>query len=138
MEQLAKLPELLKTRKQNAGVFQESFADCDWIQLQKECGESSWFGFAITLGGKAPVSRNELVGILEEKGVACRPVVSGNFLKNPIMKYFDYSVSGDIPNTEYIDQNSFFVGNHHYPLNIEIDHLRQLFRQLENRGPQDR
>lgn len=138
MEQLAKLPQLLETRKRNAGVFQESFADCEWVQLQKECGESSWFGFAMTLVEKAPVSRNELVAKLEEKGVACRPVISGNFLKNPIMAYFDYSVSGSISNAEYIDQNSFFVGNHHYPLNTEIEHLREIFSELESRGIQDR
>lgn len=42
------------------------------------------------------------------------------------MKYFDYSIHGDLKNADYIDTQGLFVGNHHYPILDAIDALEQL------------
>ena len=51
-------------------------------------------------------------------------IVTGDFLKNiEVLKYFDYEVHGTLENSEYIDSNGLFVGNHHIDISDEIDFL---------------
>ena len=33
-----------------------------------------------------------------------------------MLRWFDYSISGDLPNAEIIDSAGLFIANHHYPL----------------------
>jgi CDP-6-deoxy-D-xylo-4-hexulose-3-dehydrase len=123
IEQLKKLPELINKRRENARYFQEQFQNHPWLSIQKEIGESSWFGFSLLLDENAPISRDALVKQLMEKGIECRPIVSGNFLKNAVMQYYDYKVAGEIQAADMIDKHGFFVGNHHYDLSLEIEFL---------------
>lgn len=125
-EQLKKLPGMIAARRDNAQVFVELFGAHPWLRIQKETGQSSWFGFALVLTEDAPLSRAELMGRLTAGGVDVRPVVAGNFAKNEALKWFDYSVHGHLTNAECIDGHGFFVGNHHYPLHDQLRHLRTL------------
>ena len=62
----------------------------------------------------------------------CRPIVTGNFLKNTeALSYFDYEVSGEMTNAEYIDANGLFVGNQQIDLRCQIEHLYQVISDLE-------
>ena len=53
-------------------------------------GESSWFGFAVFGEDRAKV-----VGKYET-----RPIVTGNFLRQPVIKYYDYEVFGEMRNAD--------------------------------------
>ncbi|MDA3890387.1 MAG: DegT/DnrJ/EryC1/StrS family aminotransferase [Salinivirgaceae bacterium] len=126
IEQLKKLPKLIQKRRENATNFQAQFQNHPWLSIQKEIGDSSWFGFALLLNENAPISRDALVKQLMEMGIECRPIVSGNFLKNAVMQYYDYKVAGEIQAADMVDRHGFFVGNHHYNLKTEIDYLYKL------------
>ncbi|MFB5187664.1 DegT/DnrJ/EryC1/StrS family aminotransferase [Yersinia intermedia] len=127
IEQLKKLPDFINVRQNNAIVFKELFYNHPYIDIQHEIGESSWFGFALLLKENAPISRPELVKKLVDAGIECRPIVTGNFLKNKeVLRFFDYEVSGDIPNAEYIDEYGLFVGNHQVDLNEELYFLKKI------------
>ncbi len=121
IEQLKKLPYFIKTRRENAKLFQELFANHPYIEIQIETGLSSWFGFALVLNEQSPYTREEIVKMLTDNGVECRPIVTGNFLKNKnVLEYFDYDVHGNVENAEYIDQYGLFVGNHQNNIEKEI------------------
>lgn len=119
--QLAKLPRLLAARRQNAEHFQELFHNSAEIQIQQPKAESSWFAFSFLLQGKLSGQRRGLVQRLTEIGVECRPVVAGNFTNNPVLKYFDYSISGNLTNSDDVDRNGFYLGNHHIDLRPQLD-----------------
>ena len=75
----------------------------------------------------SPVSRSELVHELTKANVECRPIVTGNFVKNvDVLKYFDYEVYGDLTNAEYIDKHGLFVGNHQTDMSKELDYLKDV------------
>ncbi|WP_417537719.1 DegT/DnrJ/EryC1/StrS family aminotransferase [Marinomonas sp.] len=121
IEQLKKLPNFIETRRKNAALFQSLFADHPFIEIQKETGSSSWFGFSLILKENAPYSRAELVKKLMENGIECRPIVTGNFLKNKeVLEFFDYEVAGTLEASEYLDENGLFVGNHQNDIEEEI------------------
>lgn len=65
-------------------------------------------GFPLSFVGK----RSAVVKALGEAGVEVRPVVAGNFTRNKVIGYLDYSVHGDLDDADFIHENGFFVGNH--------------------------
>ncbi|TVZ38657.1 CDP-6-deoxy-D-xylo-4-hexulose-3-dehydrase [Alteromonadaceae bacterium 2753L.S.0a.02] len=130
-EQLKKLPSFVELRRENAEFFKNKFSDNSNISIQKEIGKSSWFGFSIILKKDLSMSRAEVIKHLTDNGVEVRPIVSGNFVKNTkVLEYFDYEVHGKLRNAEYLDENGFFVGNHHLRINSEIEYLSDLLTGL--------
>ena len=126
IEQLAKLPDLIKGRRANGALVQQRLANHPKFMIQREIGEASWFGFSLVIRPDTGLNRADLVKDLVEAGFECRPIVAGNFAKNEVMKYFDYSIHGDLKNADYIDANGLFVGNHHYPIAEAVDALTRI------------
>ncbi len=124
--QLTKLPGLVAGRRANAATFVEMFGDRDDLRLQAENGESSWFGFAVTLTGRLAGRRRDVVRALDAAGIESRPVVAGNFTRNPVMRHLDAVVPDALPAADDIHENGLFVGNHHYPIHAELQHLRDV------------
>jgi len=126
IEQLKKLPEFIKKRQENGVYFTELFSYHPYLKIQQEIGKSSWFGFSLVIKEGSEINRSQIVSKLMENGVECRPIVSGNFAKNDVVKYFDYEIHGSLDNAEYIDINGFFVGNHQFDIKNKISDLRKL------------
>lgn len=124
--QLEKLDKMIFERRKNAEYFLSSIRNNRNFITQSEVGESSWFGFSLILSPDNIASRKTIIEILERKGVECRPIVAGNFLDNPVCKYLNYEVSGELKNASYISKKGFFVGNQPSNLKRSIDHLLQI------------
>ncbi len=132
VEQLKKLPNFVSERRKNAKYFVEKFSNSNQLIIQKEIGESSWFGFSIILKDNYSQSRSHVIEELSRKGIESRPIVAGNFTKNSVIKYFDYEVFGSLKNSDLVDRNGFFVGNHHYDIRDKIDFLYETLVNLGN------
>lgn len=129
-KQIKKLDGLIEKRKLNAKVFKEIMRDFDFIDLQKETGSSSWFGFALILNNKANFSRDDLVNKLNSRNIETRPIVCGNILENEMTKYFDYTTSGDFFESEKIHSKGLFIGNHHEDITEGLKNLHDSIWQL--------
>ncbi len=126
-EQLKKLPKFISIRRKNAEIFTELFSDSNLFTIQKEIGTSSWFGFSLIIKDGADIKRHEVISSLSEHNIDCRPIVTGNFLKNKsVLEYFDYEVHESLVNSEHLDKNGFFVGNHQIDLVKEINYLHKV------------
>ncbi|WP_296097403.1 DegT/DnrJ/EryC1/StrS family aminotransferase [uncultured Agrobacterium sp.] len=123
LAQLRKLPMIVRERRNNAERFLQIMKQFPYLRTQKEIGESSWFGFSMIVEPDANVSREHLISALTAAKVDTRPIVAGNFAKNEVLKWFDYTIAGDLTNAERIDEAGFFIGNHHYPLDSEFSTL---------------
>jgi CDP-4-dehydro-6-deoxyglucose reductase, E1 len=123
LQQLAKVPGLVAGRRANARYFQEKFAGLDTVRIQAEQGESSWFGFSLVLEGSLAGRRRDVVHALGAAAIECRPIVAGNFTKNPVMSYLNALVPASLPAADKIDADGLFVGNHHFPIEESIDLL---------------
>ena len=124
IEQLKKLPGLIEGRRANGRLVQEKLGDHPRFTIQQEIGKSSWFGFSLVLRDGAP--RAPFVADLVAAGFEVRPIVTGNFAKNEVLKYFDHEVHGTLANADYIDAHGLFVGNHHYPIAEAVEALTQI------------
>lgn len=121
--QLRKLPDLVAGRRANAARFAELFADNPHVRIQREHGESSWFGFSFILEGRLAGRRADVVSALTEAGIESRPIVAGNFVRNPVMSRLRAEVPVSLAAADRIHVDGLFVGNHHYPIPAELDLL---------------
>lgn len=95
IEQLKKLPEFVAQRRENASRFP--------VQTQREIGNSSWFGFAVYGEDRDRFSSYKNT----------RPIVTGNFLRQPVMKHYKYEVAGPLPNANYVHDYGMMIPNSH-------------------------
>lgn len=128
IEQLKKLPDFLLQRRKNAKLFVELFENHPDFMVQKEIGNSSWFGFSLIIKPTSSLKRIDVVKKLMDKKIDCRPIVTGNFTRNEVMKYFDYSIHKELSNADYLHENGFFVGNHQINLDVELRYLLEVLQ----------
>jgi CDP-6-deoxy-D-xylo-4-hexulose-3-dehydrase len=126
IEQLKRLPNFIEERRKNGRLLQAELRDHKDIMIQQEVGKSSWFGFSLVIRPGSQLTRKSLIIKLKELGFECRPIVTGNFAKNEVVKYFDSEVHATLINAEHIDLNGLFVGNHHFPIVDAIHELNKI------------
>lgn len=126
VEQVKRLPGLIEERRKNGALLQKTLSDHPHVMIQREIGESSWFGFSLVLRPGSNITRTQLLEQLQRLGFECRPIVAGNFAKNEVVKYFDSEVHGTLTNADHIDRNGLFIGNHHYPTPAVFEALSTL------------
>ncbi|ASJ21384.1 DegT/DnrJ/EryC1/StrS family aminotransferase [Brachyspira hampsonii] len=130
IEQLKKLSKFIEERRKNATYFVDKFKDDNRFIIQKEIEQSSWFGFSFIIKENVKISRKDIINKFLLNDIEVRPIVSGNFLKNEVIKYFDYEIFEDVNNAELLDKNGFFVGNHHFDIRDKIDYLENILGEL--------
>ena len=126
IEQMKKLPAFLENRRRNAEKFISLFKNHPNYIIQKETGKSSWFGFSIIVRKESKKTRDEIIKRLENNNIEVRPIVAGNFVKNPVIRFFDYEIHNNLKNADYISDNGFFVGNHHFDISLQLNKLYEI------------
>jgi CDP-6-deoxy-D-xylo-4-hexulose-3-dehydrase len=127
-EQLKKLNSIVSGRRANALKFVNLMQKFPEIQIQKELGESSWFGFSLLLTGKQKGRRADLVNALKAQSIAVRPIVAGNFTKNPVLKHLPHVALEGLKNADQVHDEGLFIGNHHYEMNHEFELLENALK----------
>lgn len=130
IEQLKKLPNFLKHRRENAKLFSKYFANHPDFIMQKEIGSSSWFGFSLIIRPESKLKRADIIKLLEANNIEYRPIATGDFTQNEVIKYFDYEIHGELKNAKYLQENGFFVGNHQ----VDISQQIELFNKVVGGG----
>jgi len=123
VEQLKKLPAFIEERRRNGQKFQQVMEAHPELVIQKEIGQSSWFGFSLVIRPESGITRQEVINRLVAAGFECRPIVTGNFTDCDVMKYIDHDIPFELKNAKYIDRSGLFVGNHHFSMDEAIEQL---------------
>ena len=117
VEQLKKFPEFIRRRRENWQYLREKLEELsDRLILPEpeEDSEPSWFGFLISVRPESGLSRNEVTKYLESRNIQTRLLFSGNLTLHPCFDSIRgtdaYRVSGTLENTNYIMNNSFWIG----------------------------
>jgi len=113
LSQLKKIKKFIKKRQDNFNYLKsklEGLEDKLILPKATEGCEASWFGFLISVREASSVSKQELCEYLESKKVGTRQLFAGNLIKQPLYQGIEKRVIGDLPNTDFIMNNSFWVG----------------------------
>ncbi len=73
--------------------------------------EISWFNFPIILKNIGKTGRNKICYVLNKAGVETRPIISGDFTKQRVIKnILNYKKINHFPNAQKIDESGFMIG----------------------------
>jgi len=114
--QLEKFPTFVEKRKENFNRLYNGLKDLEALILveAQPLSDPSWFGFMITLKDNVNFTRNEISEFLEKNRIQTRNLFAGNILRHPLFDSLieneEYRVVGDLPNTDKIMNDSFWIG----------------------------
>ncbi len=131
--QLKKLPNFMAARRENFAKLYEALKDLDDIFLLPEATPQSnpcWFGFPLAVREDAPVTRNHVVQFLESRKIATRLLFGGNLLRQPAYRDIPRRVIGDLPNTDFVMNNVFWVGLYPGITETMIDYMAEAFHHI--------
>jgi len=129
--QLKKWSNMREQRVKNAEYFIEKFKTLKDVKTQKEIGRSSWFGFSMIFTGDLANKRDLIVKKFYENGIECRPIVAGNFMKNPVIDYLTYIDNKDYEVANLIHDNGLFIGNDVRDLKGNIDEVYNILKEIK-------
>jgi CDP-6-deoxy-D-xylo-4-hexulose-3-dehydrase len=113
LAQLKKLDGFIQTRKDNFNYLKEKLQSCqEYLHLPEATinSDPSWFGFLITLKENNSFQRVELIKYLDQYKIGTRLLFAGNLLRQPYMRNENHRVVGELKNTDYIMNHSFWIG----------------------------
>ena len=113
LAQLDRLEKFIIQRKENFNFLYKNLKSLEeFLILPKpeENSEPSWFGFPLSLKKSNKFNRNDLIKYLNHHKIGTRLLFSGNLIKQPYMKDFNFKVQGELKNTEFIMENTFWIG----------------------------
>jgi len=126
--QLQKWTKMLEIRRENAKIAKQHLAK-PYMHLQSELGDSSWFGFGLVCTEALEGRRKQVINELQSCGVECRPIVAGNFMRNPVIDHLDH-IKTECPNADYIHDNGFFIGNDCIDLEYKIEAVGRIIKDV--------
>jgi CDP-4-dehydro-6-deoxyglucose reductase, E1 len=131
--QLRKLPGFVEKRKENfkllyAGL--KKFEDRLILPFATPGSDPSWFGFLLSVREGQPFTRTELVQYLNNNKIHTRNLFGGNLLRQPAFMNIEHRVAGNLANTDFIMNNTFFIGVYPGLGKPEIDYMIEMFTQF--------
>ena len=136
LAQLGKLETFVKLRTDHWNYLRENLSDLEDRLILPEPepnSRPSWFGFMISVKEDAGFTRNGLVAYLEEHNIQTRNLFAGNIIKHPC---FDdmrisgsgYRVDGSLENTDFVMNQSFWIGVYPDMSCQKLDYMIQQIR----------
>ena len=138
-EQLKKFPSFIERRKHNWAYLREALAPAaDKLILPEAApgSDPSWFGFLISVKPESGLNRNDVTRYIESHNVQTRLLFSGNLIKHPCFDQYrdtdNYRVAGDLTNTDFIMNNTFWVGVYPGMTDEKLDYMAKTIIEAVN------
>lgn len=139
VEQLKKFPSFIKRRIENWKYLREGLDDLSdkfILPLAEKGSEPSWFGFLITVREESGLNRTDITRYIEDHNVQTRLLFSGNITLHPcfdeIRDTDAYRVVGDMKNTDYIMNNTFWIGVYPGMTKEKLDYMIRVIHEAVN------
>ena len=105
------------------------------IKSYRDWGRS-WFGFLISVKPESGLDRNAVTRYIEDHNVQTRLLFSGNLIKHPCFDQIRgtdaYRVAGELTNTDFIMNNTFWVGVYPGMTDEMIDYMAKIIIEAVN------
>ncbi len=143
-EQLKKFPSFIERRRHNHDRLYKALECVNDKVILPEAAENSrpsWFGFLISIRPESGLRRNDVTGYIENHNVQTRLLFSGNLIKHPCFDQIRgtgaYRVAGSLEMTDYIMNNSFWVGVYPGMTDEMIDYMAEIIIRAVSQKQRD-
>ncbi len=126
IQQLKRLKKILAIRKYNFLKIKEklinnkNYKNQFSILTDQKYSNIAWFGIPFVLNSQNKKYKLKVMNKLNQKGIMTRPIISGNFAKQPSIQLYKIKSNTKLKNADLIDKKAFFLGLH----NIRITDKR--------------
>lgn len=134
--QLKKFPSFIEKRRHNWERLHsalEPLSDRLILPEPEKNSVPSWFGFLISIRPESGLKRNDVTKYIEEHNVQTRLLFSGNLVKQPCFDEMrgtgGYRIAGGLETTEYIMNNTFWVGVYPGMTDDMIDYMAKVITE---------
>ena len=113
LAQLERLEQFIIKRKDNFNFLYRNLKHLEEFLILPKAeknSDPSWFGFPLSLRKNNKFNRNDLIKYLNDNKIGTRLLFSGNLIKQPYMKDVNFKVQGELRNTNFIMENTFWIG----------------------------
>lgn len=138
-EQLKKFPIFIDRRRHNWDKLKtllEPVTDKLLLPVCADNSEPSWFGFLISVKPESGLNRNKITRYIEEHNVQTRLLFSGNLIKHPCFDQIRgterYRIVGELTTTDFIMNNTFWVGVYPGMTDEMIDYMAKIIIEAVN------
>lgn len=132
-EQLKKFPAFIERRRHNWQRLRDALSQAEHKLILPEPAENSrpsWFGFLISIRPESGLERNAVTRYIEAHNIQTRLLFSGNLIRHPcfdpIRGTAAYRVVGELTNTDYIMNHTFWVGVYPGMTDDRIDYMAKI------------
>ncbi len=139
VEQLKKFPSFIEKRRYNWDRLYKALEGAEnklILPKAAENSEPSWFGFLISVRPETGIRRNDVIKYIESHNIQTRLLFCGNFVKHPcfdpIRSTDAYRIVDSLENTEFIMNNTFWVGVYPGMTDEMIDYMAQVIIKAVN------
>jgi CDP-6-deoxy-D-xylo-4-hexulose-3-dehydrase len=111
--QLKKLEGFIAARKRNFAYLSQQLQSLSKIFLLPQAtpgSDPSWFGFPMAVRPESGLDRGDVLRLLNSRKIGTRLLFGGNLLRQPAYQDIDKRVIGDLPNSDFVTQNVFWIG----------------------------
>ena len=132
INQIKKLDNFIKIRRINAKYWNDILEKySEYIIIPKKNLENQvFFGYGLIIKKDAPFTRDEFTRFLESNLIETRPIMTGNYIDQPVSKLINYERHHNLTNSELITKNGFFIGNHQRIEDKEREYVGQVFEKF--------
>ena len=135
VEQLKKLELFCDKRRENFRLWSNGFKSFEQYLILPEAtphSDPAWFAYPLTVrSNEVNFTRNDLTEFLNEHLVETRNLFGGNLLRQPAYQNIVHRRIGELPNTERIMNDTFFLGTYpgigkeqiNYTMNVFADFI---------------
>lgn len=131
--QMEKLEEFTARRKNNFKRIYEGLIPFEKYLILPRATQGSdpaWFSFIISVRPNKKFTRNDLTAHLENNLIETRNLFSGNLLRHPAFSHIRHRVVDSLKNTDFIMNNTFFIGTYPGLTDLQIDFVIEKFEEF--------
>ncbi len=124
--QLSKLNKFIKERQKWASYYTQHLEKIEWLTPQfisTDITQHSWQAYVCYVDpDKAPMSRNEIMDILQHKGIATRPGTHAVHMLSFYREKYDIKAD-DFPGAKACDKNTMAIPLHNKMVKEDFDYV---------------
>jgi CDP-4-dehydro-6-deoxyglucose reductase, E1 len=103
-----------------------------FIPFSYENVETGWLAFPLILQNKLAFKRREMQIFLEKSGIQTRTIFTGNILRQPVAKKFEWESFGNFSVSDNVMESGILLGCHNRQTKDKMDYMLEKIFEAEN------
>ena len=132
--QVKNLEGNLKNRLDNYNYLKDnlSFSSNFFVPSSYDNVETGWLAFPLILQNKLALKRKEVQIFLEKAGIQTRTIFTGNILRQPVAKKFEWDSFGKFTVSDNIMESGILLGCHNRQTKEKMDYMLEKLFEIES------